>query len=109
MEFGILKDFFGLIAIAISLGTGAYAFMTSKSRVNEEHLKRVDERLSDHDNQITSIKNDLKHLPGTDDVTELKLGLVELKGTVGRLEENMGSTSRTVHRMEEFLMSNGSK
>ncbi|MCK3776456.1 hypothetical protein MZK49_06905 [Ensifer sesbaniae] len=45
----------------------------------------------------------VKHLPDKDTVMELKLALAELKGTVSTLGETVGSVSRTVHRIDDYL------
>ena len=53
--------------------------------------------------RIQAVETELKHLPDKDTVNELKLSLVELKGTVSTLSESMGSVSRTVHRIDDWL------
>ena len=102
MEF--LKDWLGLAALVVSLGGSIYAWITSRSKVNAEHLKDVDAKLTDHASRIQTIENELRHLPAKDDVTELKLALAEIKGTIGRFDESLSGVSRTVRRMEDFLM-----
>ena len=102
-----LKEWLGLAALAISVGGFIYAWITSRSKVNEEHLKSVDTTLANHALRIQAIEGELKHLPAKDDVTDLKLALAELGGTVGRLDESLNGISRTVRRVEDFLMKEG--
>jgi peptidoglycan hydrolase CwlO-like protein len=99
-----LKDWLGVVALAISLLTSVYAWITSKAKANAEHLKAVDAKLVDLDRRVQSIESELKHLPNKDDVNELKLGMAQLDGTVGRLDESLSGISRTVRRVEGFLM-----
>jgi peptidoglycan hydrolase CwlO-like protein len=99
-----LKDWLGVVALAISLLTSVYAWITSKAKANAEHLKAVDAKLVDLDRRVQSIESELKHLPNKDDVNELKLGMAQLDGTVGRLDESLSGVSRTVRRVEGFLM-----
>lgn len=78
--------------------------ITSKAKANAEHLKAVDAKLVDLDRRVQSIESELKHLPNKDDVNELKLAMAQLDGTVGRLDESLSGISRTVRRVEGFLM-----
>jgi len=103
----LLSPWFGLIALAVSLGGTIYAWMTSRSKVNAEHLKTVDTALSEHGKAIQAIEGELKHMPAKDDVTELKISMAEIKGSVAVFSEGMGSLSRTVRRIEEYLMKEG--
>jgi predicted nucleic acid-binding Zn-ribbon protein len=136
MEVAFWKDWLGVIALAISVGGAAYAWLTSRANQNAEHLKRVDETMgrlskqqdkldaaidamvpkkqieetfSDHARRIQSLESDMKHMPAKDDVIELKLALAKLEGTVGRLDENLGGVSRTVRRVEEYLLKEAGK
>ncbi len=102
-----LKEWLGLIALIVSFGGTVYAWITSRSNVNAEHLKTVDTTLSDHALRIQAIEGELKHLPAKDDVNDLKLALAQLGGTVGRLDESLNGISRTVRRVEDFLMKEG--
>ncbi|QFS97574.1 hypothetical protein FIV06_09085 [Labrenzia sp. THAF191b] len=99
-----LKEWLGVVALAISLLTSVYAWITSKAKANAEHLKAVDAKLVDLDRRVQSIESELKHLPNKDDVNELKLAMAQLDGTVGRLDESLSGISRTVRRVEGFLM-----
>lgn len=105
MEF--LKDWLALAALVVSLGTTVYAWLTSRSKGNAEHLKAVDAALLDHGSRIQSIESEMKHMPAKDDVVELKLALAEIKGQMGRFDESLSGVSRTVRRMEEFLLKEG--
>jgi len=103
MDAGFFKEWAGLIAVLISLLATLYAWLTSKAKVNAEHLKGVDRTLTNHDKRLSHIETEMTHLPAKDDVTELKLSLAELRGTVGRLDETVSSVGRTVHRIDDYL------
>lgn len=103
----VLSPWLGLVALAVSLGGTLYAWFTSRSKVNAEHLKVVDTTLAEHGKAIQAIEGELKHMPAKDDVTELKISMAEIKGSVAVFNEGMGSLSRTVRRIEEYLMKEG--
>jgi len=52
MDLSDLKDLSGVVAFLISLGTMVYAWLTSKSRINSEHLKKVDDNISNHEERL---------------------------------------------------------
>lgn len=103
----VVSPWLGLVALAVSLGGTVYAWMTSRSKVNAEHLKTVDTTLAEHGKAIQAIEGELKHMPAKDDVTELKISMAEIKGSVAVFNEGMGALSRTVRRIEDFLMKEG--
>ncbi|SOC41591.1 uncharacterized protein DUF2730 [Rhizobium subbaraonis] len=92
----LLRDWLGLIALAISVGTSVTVFFTSGAKKNTATL-------IDHDRRIQRMEDELRHMPSKDQVTEIKLAMADLKGTVAVLGESMASVSRTVHRLEDFL------
>lgn len=98
-----MNAWLGGIAITVSLGTTFYAWFTSRSKVNEEHLKNVDTKLIDHDRRIQTVEGELRHMPAKDDVNELKVAMAKLEGSIGRLDENLNGVNRTVRRVEEYL------
>lgn len=102
-----LNEWASLIAVLMSLGAIVHSWLMSRVKVNSEHLKAVDQKLIEHDRRIQSAESELSHLPAKDDVLELKLALAELRGTVGRLDESLSGVSRTVHRVEDYLMREG--
>ncbi|GGB55201.1 hypothetical protein GCM10011316_29090 [Roseibium aquae] len=104
-----LKDWASLIAVLLSLGAIVHSWLTSRVKVNSEHLKAVDQKLIELDRRIQAAESELSHLPAKDDVLELKLALAELRGTVGRLDESLSGVSRTVHRVEDYLMKESSR
>lgn len=73
-----------------------YTFFATKSA-------RADKALAELDRRISAIENDMRHLPSKDAVTDLKLAIADLKGTVGRLEERLAPISSTVNHIDTFL------
>lgn len=109
MDVNFLKDWGGLIATFIGIGSFLYAWLTSGSKTNADGLKKVTERLDVVEDRLTSIEADMRHLPDEKAMTDLKLELADMKGSFGRMEEAITSITRTVHRVEEFLLKRGDK
>jgi uncharacterized protein HemX len=103
METTLLKDWLYVGTAVIAIGSAVYTWLTSRSKVNTEHLAAVDRTLADHGARIATVEQEVRHLPAKDDVHELKLALAKLDGTVGRLDESLGAVKRSVDRMDTYL------
>ncbi|MGB3834466.1 MAG: DUF2730 family protein [Mesorhizobium sp.] len=68
-----------------------------------EDMNAIDGAIALHDRRIQSLETEFQHLPNKDSLVELKLALSDLKGTVGRLDESLGSVQRTVLRIDDWL------
>ncbi len=71
--------------------------------LEKEKVPALEKTSVNHDRRIQRVEDELKHLPDKDTVVELRLALTELKGTVNTLGETVGSVSRTVHRIDDYL------
>ncbi len=104
MEITFLKDWLGLISVAIAVGTSIYAWITSRSSVNEKAILVLHEKYAVHEGRLRDLENEMRHMPAKDDVTELKITIAEMKGVIGKLDTTVEGVGRTVRRMEDFLM-----
>lgn len=117
--------------IVLPLAGAVYTFFASRSKANDARLdelaKRldkaelmvtaaghnatalagIDRSLVEHDKRLMGVESDLKHMPSSEMVNELKLEISKLAGLFGRLEEQMNSVSRTTHRIDDYLREGG--
>lgn len=107
MDPQILKDWSGIVATVISIGSVTYAWLTAGSRTNTKALEGLTERIDNVEVGLVEIKAEIKHLPDEKALTQLKLELADMRGGQGRMEENISSMSRTLHRVEEYLLRKG--
>ncbi|MBB4066261.1 DUF2730 family protein [Gellertiella hungarica] len=107
MDPQFFKDWGGIIATFISIGSVIYAWLTAGSRANTEALGKLTGRIDEMEAGLLEMKAEIKHLPDEKALTQLKLELAEMRGVFGRMEENISSMSRTVHRVEEYLLKKG--
>ena len=91
----------------IALGTQVKTILGAGEKKLDERLTKAETKLIDHDRRIQSVEDELKHLPDKDTVTDIRLAMAELKGTVATLGESVGSISRTVHRIDDYLRNEG--
>lgn len=110
----IAKEWLGLFALIISVGGFLWSHLTSGGKAamtkldafiaaREKKDAEINHDLAEHDRRIQAVESELKHMPDKDSVVDLKLAIAELRGSVGVLGETVGSVSRTVHRIDEYL------
>jgi hypothetical protein len=107
LDLAALKDWLGLIALLISVGTSVVLFVGSGAKANASKLDKQETKLIDHDRRIQAVEAEMKHMPDKDTVNELKLAMSDLRGNVNTLAESVGSISRTVHRIDDYLRQEG--
>ncbi len=104
----------GLASLLISIGTVLWSGLSSGEKAVATDLAKFKEHQGKHDEEVDdaivglaarvqSLESEMKHLPDKDSVVDLKLAMAELKGTVGRLDESLGSVQRTVLRIDDWL------
>lgn len=114
-----LSTWASLASPLLSLATIVYVFLTAGSKkaqtdidafkaTNATDLEEIRAALSDHGKRVQSIESDMKHLPSVEAFTDLRLAVSDIKGEAGKQAEVVNGIARTVHRMENFLLT-GSK
>ena len=98
-----ISQYLGLALAVIALLGHAKGYFSSGERQIKTDLEAVKVKLIEHDRRIQAAEGELKHLPDKDTVNDLRLTLAQLQGTVSALSESMGSVSRTVHRIDDWL------
>lgn len=118
MDAQFLKDWGSIIATFIAIGSVVYTWLTAGSKTNSDDLKKMRETHTDEmkgvkdavdavETRLTKIEADMAHLPDEKALMELKLDITAMKGSFGRMEESISGITRTVHRVEEYLLKRG--
>jgi chromosome segregation ATPase len=118
MDAQFLKDWGSIIAIFIAIGGTFYTWFTAGSKTNSaelkslrekqtEELSKVNDNLDLVETRLTKIEADMTHLPDEKALMELKLDVAAMKGSFGRMEESIAGITRTVHRVEDYLLKKG--
>lgn len=89
VDYGALQLAFDVLQCLITAAIGVYVWISNKSRVTHARItkleKDVDGRLDDHNVRLANIEAHMKHLPGHDDIDDLREKVSSLNGTVERL------------------------
>jgi hypothetical protein len=119
MEMETLKSWFGFFALVISVGTSAWHVISSGAKKTATDL--ADFRKQDSaektsflgaiaalEKRLQSVESDMKHLPDAEAVMSMRIAIERLEGKLGRMEASQEGMSRTVTRVEDFLMKGSS-
>ncbi|KGE00988.1 DUF2730 family protein [Rhizobium sp. YS-1r] len=103
MSLAEISQYLGLVLAVIAILGHAKGYFSSGEKTLTARMDKAEKTLVDHDRRIQAVEGEMKHLPSKDSVNELKLALTELKGDFKTLTETLGSVSRTVHRIDDYL------
>jgi uncharacterized protein HemX len=115
IDVGVLKDWLGLIAVIISVGTSAWIMISSgaKKMASEldafrksdaEEKKTMMAAIAELGKRTQTLENEFKHMPNKEMVYKLQNDLTEMKGQVTTMVKSSEATERAIRRVEDFLM-----
>ncbi len=77
----------------------------------DESLKLLGEaitgRFQQMEGRVMLVEGEMKHLPDVKDITDMKLSISEMRGSMNVQAEVMSSVARTVQRLEGYLLERG--
>ncbi|UDF29823.1 UNVERIFIED_ORG: DUF2730 domain-containing protein [Roseateles sp. XES5] len=97
MDVSPLKDWLGLIALLISVGSSVVLFLKSDA-------KKAGETLISHGSRIQKLEDDMRHMPDKETVHKLQIDLTEMKGQMATMVKSSEATERATRRVEDFLL-----
>jgi hypothetical protein len=109
-----LRQWAGPIGAMIAIAVTVWSWLTSGEKrvaadlvehrkAQAERDKEVDDAIVGLASRLQAVEQEMRHLPDKDSVVGLQLAMAELKGTIGRLDESLGSVQRTVLRIDDYL------
>jgi len=99
-----LKEYAGLLAVLISIGSTVWLWLTAGSRSNTDELRKVGEALDGHDRRIQSVEQEIKHMPSRETVHKLELTMKDMQTQLAAMAASSEATERTARRVEQFLI-----
>lgn len=107
MDLAPLIPWLSAAALIISLGTSVVALLNTGTRRNGDQITALQKVVNDQDRRISSIENELKHLPDKEVVHRLELTLSEMKSDIVKIAASADQSARTTQRVENYLMERG--
>lgn len=109
-----LRTWFPLILIIGQFILGYMGLMFGKRFATKKELNIVDEKvkknekdISDVDNRVSLIKNDIKHMPTSEDIKNLRNEVCKLSADISGLESTNISLGNSVKLFNQYLINQG--
>ncbi len=106
VDFDAFSKGVALLALLLSIGNLAWAWISKPARDMEEQIDDVDERidrvcddLKAHDRRIQRTEDEMRHLPTKGDLHAVERALAQV-------EVKLGTISTTVARVDDYLRKN---
>lgn len=103
MDVSVMKDWLGLIALLISIGTSVVLFVGSGSKKNAEKIEKQQSQLNDHDRRIQNLEGELGHLPKATALHELELNMEKLNAQIAVLTESLKPIRANAELINDLL------
>ena len=111
-----IRDWLGGVALLVSLGGTAWAWISSPARAAAakadkaaEGLEKLDARVDLIDERVARVEAELAHLPDKSQMHAMQIELTELRGELRVLTERLAPLAAITARMQDYLMEAGRK
>lgn len=101
------RSFVTLLSILISSAASIYAWVAQRSKAKAEEIDRLEGQITELNERLLKLEGEMAHLPNKDMITEIRLALSDLRGTVGTLGERVAGVAHTVGLIDETLRNGG--
>jgi uncharacterized protein DUF2730 len=98
-----------LLGVFVSGATAIFAYVANRSKAKAQELEKLELRITEQDKLILTLQNQMQHLPDKDLVTDIRLALAKLEGTVGQFGEKLNGVAHLVGVIDETLRGDGKK
>lgn len=104
IDIAAIKDWLGLIALLISVGTSIVLFVGSGAKRNSAKLEKQEEKLTEHDRRIQRLESTLEHLPSRETTHKLELALEQIAGQLAVMDARLKPIEPAIYRLQEALV-----
>jgi len=106
---GEIGTVLGIASTVVALSSALYTWLTSRSKANADTIEALKDEHTTLRERVQKLESEIIHLPDKDSVHRLELHVTEMSGSIGRIEEQFKGVSRTVNRIDDFLMKAGGR
>ena len=109
MDADLIKIGLQVAGFVMTIAVGLYSWSMSRDKATQQEIKELHSEVEALGTRVVSIEKDIEHLPDRDSLHRQELAISEMKGDMSTMAEAFKAISRTVHRVEEFLMERSQK
>ena len=80
-----------------TIASPAVSWLTTRDKVTQSQIRELEQK-------VLKLEGDFAHVPNKETLHRLELGMQEVNGKVEAMSANWTSVTRTIQRLEEFLL-----
>ncbi|ALF02119.1 DUF2730 family protein [Salipiger abyssi] len=100
LDLAFLQRMTGLLGFVISVAAMLYTFFANRRKDVERRFHEGSKRMDRHDLRLQALEQDVKGMPGKEDLHRLELALVEMSGDMRAMTATMDGLAKSVTRTE---------
>lgn len=93
----------GLVSLLVSTANIVWTWISKGQTATADRVKKTEDDVDRLELRVLQLEGDYKHLPTKEDITGLKIQLENVLGKVATTQSELGSVSRAVGRIDDFL------
>lgn len=103
MTVELAAKWLGAVALLISIMNTFWAYLTREARTAIQRQGELTTKVITHDRRIQTLEHEIKHMPGKEEIHQVKIDMTKMRGAIDRIEESLSGTSKTVERIDDYL------
>ena len=103
MDFDTLSKWLAFVSLVISVITAIWTLVNKSTKPYDDKLALLETKSNAHAREIQSLQDEVKHLPRSTDVHEMRLLMAKLEGHVGKIEVTLQASERKLDRIERSI------
>lgn len=108
MSLGWVVPVVTVLALLVGIANTVWLWWSKSNDADQKKIEKIEGQVSDHDRRIGRVEGEMAHLPSKEAVHDLTIKLTELAGKFAAVDGEVNGISRTVDRIERYLL-DGSK
>lgn len=106
MDIELISRWLGAIAFLTSSASLVWNWISSPGRMVASAVEKINEALKSHDRRIQTVEAEIKHLPSSDDFTQMQLTVTKVESDLRHMDHTLGTVAKTVGRIDDYLREN---
>lgn len=100
---GSVQALISVLALLVGIGNVIWTWISKSQSAAADRVKKIEEEQDALDIRLIKLEAEFQHLPTKEDVSALRLQIETLSGMLKQQASEIGSVSRTVRRIDDYL------
>ncbi|MCD2328365.1 DUF2730 family protein [Pseudosulfitobacter pseudonitzschiae] len=91
------------LALVVSIGAMVYSFLVNRRKDVDQRFTDGSRRMDRLDGRVASLEQEVKVMPGKDDVHSLQMTLSDVRGDMKAMAATMSAMAESINRTENIV------